>query len=109
MITTFFRNLQAGIEHAFRRLSRVGRIVQHVLAEIALGVIGAGGGVGALDVAVLATGNIFGRAWLDVVGAAEDVVVLVQRRIERKRLAALEAAGKQGSEQQQRDAGYGTR
>jgi len=82
-------------------------MVQHVFAEIALGVIGAGGGVGALDVAIFAAGDIFRRAGLDVVGAAEGVVVLTQRRTERKRLAALEAAGKQGSEQQQRDAADG--
>src|SRR5713226_2717886 len=40
---------------------RPARVVQHVFAEIALAAVGAGVGVGALDVAVLAAGEIFGR------------------------------------------------
>jgi hypothetical protein len=54
---------------------RPNRIVQHVFAEIALLLVGAGRGVAALNVAVLAAGDIFGRADLHVVGAAERVII----------------------------------
>ena len=54
---------------------RPDRIVQHVFAEVALAAIGARGGVAALDVAILAAGDVFRRAGLDIVGAAERVVV----------------------------------
>src|SRR5438552_5182357 len=51
------------------------RIVQHVLAEVALAAVGARFGIAALDVAVLAAGDIFRRADRDVVGAAGRIVV----------------------------------
>src|SRR5580692_11030625 len=54
---------------------RVFRMVQHVFAEIALFAIGAGVGVGVLDVAILAAGDVFRRAGRDIFGAAERVVV----------------------------------
>src|SRR4249919_3805871 len=53
--------------------SRGTGVIQHVFAEIALAAVGAGIGVDALDVAVLAAGDIFRRAGRDIVGAAERV------------------------------------
>ena len=47
-----------------KRPSRMLWMVQHVFAEIALAAIGAGVGVVALNVAVLAAGDIFRRAGL---------------------------------------------
>src|SRR3954463_125731 len=52
------------------RCSRPARIVQHVFAEIALAAVGARVGVGALDVTVLAAGDIFRRAHRNIAGAA---------------------------------------
>ena len=68
------------------------RMVQHVFAEVALFAVGAALGVVALNVAVLAAGDIFRRTGLDVVGAAERVIV-VAIGIAHGRLPALEAAG----------------
>ena len=67
------------------------RIVQHVVGEIALALVGAPGGVAALKVAVLAAGDIFGTAGRDIVGAAECVVVPAERG--GRDLAALRARG----------------
>ena len=64
-----------------------------MFGEIALGAVGAASTAAALDVAVLAAGDIFGRAGLHIVGAAECVVV--GRAIDHHRLAALEAAREQ--------------
>src|SRR6266581_7184232 len=55
------------------------RMVQHVFAEVALAAVGARGGVVALNVAVLAAGDIFGGACRNIVGAAEGIVVLGKR------------------------------
>jgi hypothetical protein len=55
---------------------RTSRIVQHVFAEVALAPVGAVFGDGALGVAVLAAGDVFRRAGLDIVGAAERVIVI---------------------------------
>src|ERR1700738_3346512 len=49
---------------------RPNRIVEHVFAEVALLLVGAREGVAALNVAILAAGDIFGRADRDIVGAA---------------------------------------
>jgi hypothetical protein len=56
-------------------LNLVSRIVQHVFGEIALLLVGVSGGVAALNVAVFATGDIFRRAGLNIVGATERIVV----------------------------------
>jgi hypothetical protein len=50
------------------------RMAQHVFAEIALAAVGAGVSVGALDVAILAAGDVFVRAGRDILGAAVRVV-----------------------------------
>src|SRR5260370_13450423 len=74
---------QAGVEnvlvHGALPMSRPVRMIQHVFAEIALAAVGAGVGVVALDVAVLAAGDVFRRADPDTVGAAEGVVVIAAR------------------------------
>src|SRR5205814_3321269 len=70
-------------------------MVYHVFADVALAAVGARGGIVALNVAVLAAGDIFGRAGCDIVGAAEGIVILAER-IGHRRLPPLEAAGKQG-------------
>ena len=69
------------------------RMIQHVLAEIALAAIGARVGVVALNVAVLAAGDIFRRAVFDIIGAAERIVVIAIG-IDQGRLALLEAAAR---------------
>ena len=97
------KSAQAGVEDVFVHddlpVLRPRRIVQHVFAEIALAAVGARVGVGALDVAVLAAGDIFGRAGRDIVGAAERVVVAAG--IDHGRLSALEAAGEQRRDDEQ--------
>src|SRR4051812_49449866 len=57
---------------------RLVRRVDHRLAQIALRAVGLGGGVAALDVAVLAAGDVVGGADRDIVGAADRVVVLAE-------------------------------
>src|SRR5215207_10707370 len=81
--------------------SRPCRIVQHLLGEIALGAVGAGIGIAALHVAVLAANDVVVRARRDIVGAAECVVV--GAGVDHGRLAAFEATGEQWGCQQQRD------
>jgi hypothetical protein len=81
------------------------RIVQHVFGEIALPTVGAHFGVLPLDVAILAAGDIFGRALLDVVGAAEGVVVT--SGIGQRRRSPLEAAGEQWRDQEECNGGSG--
>src|ERR1700730_12438036 len=70
---------QAGVENIFVHENllelRVVRVVQHVVAEIALTAVGARVGVVAHDIAVLAAGYILRRAGRDVVGAAKCIVV----------------------------------
>lgn len=79
-------------------------MVQHVFAEIALGAIGAAVGVVALNVAILAAGDIFRRTCLDIVGAAEGVIVIAIC-IDHGRLSALKAAREQRYGEQQGNAG----
>src|SRR6476619_7792576 len=67
-------------------------MVQHVFAEIALAAVGARGGVGALDVAIPAAGDIFAGAGRDIVGAADRVVIAC---VDDGRPSALEAACQQ--------------
>src|SRR5262245_62149968 len=75
------------------------RIIQHLLRHVPLGAIGAGVGIAALDVAVLAAIDVFVRARRNVVGAAVGIVI--GRGVDHDRLAALEAAGeKRGDEQE---------
>jgi hypothetical protein len=81
---------------------RMVRMVQHVVAEIALAAVGAGVGVVALDVAVLAAGDVFRRTDRDIVGAAEGVVVIAARN-GHGRLPPLEAAREQRGDEQERD------
>jgi hypothetical protein len=81
------------------------RIVEHVFAEIALPTVGGRLGLLPLDVAILAAGDIFGRALLDIVGAAECVVATC--RIGQRRRSPLEAADEQWREQNQGDVGSG--
>src|SRR5580704_10936870 len=78
-------------------------MVQHVFAEIALLPVGARVGIAALGVAVLAAGDVFRRACLDIIGAAECIVVVTTRG-QRRRLSALEAAPQQRCSEQQSDA-----
>src|SRR5947199_2042636 len=70
VMPTFFRNLRrlALKTSSFMRASwlRPDRIVQHLLGEIALRAVGAGIGVAALHVAVLAAIDIFVRARRDI-------------------------------------------
>jgi hypothetical protein len=75
------------------------RMVQHVFAEIALAAVGARVGGVALNVAILAAGDVFRRAGLDIVGAAERVVVIAVR-IDQRRLSALEATGRRRAKAQ---------
>src|SRR3954463_1925879 len=78
--------------------SRPGRIVQNLLCKIALGAIGAGVGIAALHVAVLAAVDVVVRTCRDIVGAAECVVI--GAGVDHGRLAAFEAAGEQRGCQQ---------
>src|SRR5438270_5201775 len=57
---------------------RLVRRVDHGFAQVLLRAVGLGGGVAALDVAVLAAGDVFGRADRDIVGAADRVVVFAK-------------------------------
>src|SRR5947199_1174008 len=57
---------------------RLVRRVDHRFAQVLLRAVGLGGGVAALDVAVLAAGDVFGRADRDIVGAADCIVVLAE-------------------------------
>jgi hypothetical protein len=79
------------------------RMVQHVFAEIALAAVGARVGIAALGVAVLAAGDVFRRARLDVIGTAKCIVV-VATCCEHRRLSALEAPPEQRCGEQQSDA-----
>jgi hypothetical protein len=54
---------------------RVVGMVHHVFAEIALTAVGACIGVTALNVAILAAGDVLRRACRDIAGAAERIVV----------------------------------
>jgi hypothetical protein len=78
---------------------RPNRIVQHVFGETALLLVGVRRSVGALGVAVLAAGDVFGRADLNVVGAAERVVVAHGDRC----VAAVRAGRKRQGGECQRD------
>jgi hypothetical protein len=78
-------------------------VVQHVFAEIALTAVGARVGVAALNIAVLAAGNILRRAHRDVVGTAECIVVATG--VDHGRLSPLKAACKQRCDEQQSDVG----
>jgi hypothetical protein len=80
-------------------------MVQHVIAEIALTAVGACVGVVALDVAILATGNILRRAYHNIVGTAERIVVIASC-IDHGRLSPLEAAREQRCDEQKRDAEF---
>src|SRR3954469_4379335 len=66
VMPTFLRNLRRLVlkmsSFMMASLSWPARIVQHVFAEVALAAVDASVVVGALDVAVLAAGHIFGRA-----------------------------------------------
>src|ERR1019366_7219781 len=66
------KSAQAGVENVFVHegllMLRTNRIVQHVFAELALLPVGARCGVTALNVAVLAAGDIFGRWLLLILG-----------------------------------------
>src|ERR1700676_2153373 len=76
------------------------RMVHHVFAEVALPAVGAAVGVDALNVAILAAGDIFRRAHRNIVGAAERVVVATG--IDHGRLSPLETTCEQGGEEQER-------
>jgi hypothetical protein len=93
---------QAGIEDVFVHdgllMLRMVRMVHHVFAEIALRPVGLRIGVVALNVAVLAAGDIFRRAHR-IAGAAERVVVIAAG-IDHGRLSPLEAAPEQRRDQQ---------
>src|SRR5258707_2420248 len=97
---------QAGVEnvlvHDGLPLSGPVRMIQHVFAEVALAAVGAGVGIVALDVAVLAAGDVFRRADRDIVGAAEGVVVIAAGN-GHGRLAPLEAAREQRGDEHERD------
>src|SRR4051794_9055576 len=54
------------------------RRVDHRLAQVLLRAVDLGGGVAALDVAVLAAGDVFGGADGNIVGAADRIVVLAE-------------------------------
>lgn len=83
---------------------RLGRIVEHVLAEIALLPVGAIDGIAALGIAILAAGDIFGRAGCDLAaGPAKGVVILGQRRIIGRHLSATGARGKDERHQHEDD------
>jgi len=72
-------------------------MAQHEFAEIALGAIGAGDGVAALDVAVLAAGDIGRRADRDAVLLAVRVVVADVRRPARRAESAARASASAAS------------
>ena len=74
------------------------RVVQHGFAEIALAAVDAVVETGTPDIAVLAAGDIFRRADLDVVGAAERVVI--SAGVDHGRLAAFEATGEEWGEEE---------
>src|SRR4051794_29056053 len=76
-------------------------MVQHVFAEIALASVGPRVEPGTPDVAILAAGDIFGRADLDVVGAA--VGVIVGSGVDHGGLSPLQATCEQRRDQQERD------
>jgi hypothetical protein len=80
-------------------------MVHHIVGEIALTAIGARVGVVALNVAILAAGNIFGRAGRDVVGAAVRIVIAAC--IGHGRLSSLKTTGEERREEQKyREAGF---
>src|SRR5947209_19646451 len=54
------------------------RRVDHGFAQVFLRAVGLGGGVAALDVAVLAAGDVVGGADRDIVGAADGVIVFAE-------------------------------
>src|SRR5690349_5692639 len=93
---TFFRNFRKLVlkMSSFMRASwsRPDRIVQHLLGHVALGAVGAGIGIAALHVAVLAAIDIVVRANRHIVGAAERVVI--GAAVDHGRLAALQTTGK---------------
>jgi hypothetical protein len=93
---------QAGVEDVFVHdgllMLRMVRMVQHVFAEIALRAVGLRIVVVALDVAILAAGDIFRGAHRDIVGAAERVVVAAG--VGHGRLSPLKAAPEQRRDQQ---------
>src|SRR5690242_7572849 len=70
------------------------RIVHHVFAEIALPPVGAGFGVLALDVAVLAAGDIFGRADRHL-AAGLAILIVVAHALRDRRSPAFEATCQQ--------------
>src|SRR6516164_3666686 len=72
-------------------------MVEHILSEIALPAVGARDRIAALDIAVLAAGDVFGRTGGIATGAADGIVVIVQRR--NRRLVARCAGGENTSEQ----------
>jgi hypothetical protein len=80
-------------------------MVQHVFAEIALTAVGACIGVAALDVAIFPAGNIFRRAYHNIVGTAERIVVIAPC-IDHGRLSPLEATREQRCNEQKRDAEF---
>jgi hypothetical protein len=80
-------------------------MVQHVFAEIALTAVGARVGVAALDVAIFPARNIFRRAYHNIVGAAERIVVIAGC-IDHGRLSALKAAREQRCDEQKGDAEF---
>ena len=94
-------SLSIGFAHKASQSSVSIRMAHHVFAEVALATIGTRVEPGALDVAVLAAGDIFRRADLDIVGAAERVIV--GAGIDHGRLSPLQAACQQGSDEQERD------
>jgi hypothetical protein len=81
--------------------SRPCRIIQHLLREIALGAVGAGIGIAALHVAVLAANDVVVRTRRDIVGAAERVIV--GAGVGHGRLAAFKAAGEKRRCEQEGD------
>src|SRR3954470_2944883 len=72
-------------------------MVQHVFAEVTLTAVGAGGRGTALDIAVLATGHVFGRAGRIAAALADRVVVIAAHR--HRRLVARGAGGEDDGEQ----------
>ena len=71
-----------------------------MFGETALLLVGARRGVTALNVAVLAAGDVFGRADLNIVGTAERVIVAERDG----RVAAVRAGRKRQGSHCQRDA-----
>jgi hypothetical protein len=66
-------------------------MVQHVFAEVALAPIGTRIELGTPDVAILAAGDIFGRAGLCIVATA--IGIIVGAGVDQGRLAPLQATG----------------